>query len=392
MLIGLKVITLHLTPKEFGELNIYLGFIVLAYTIVYHPLILTSQRFYPEAISLGYTEQLNNYFSNISPRLTIIGTVIIFLSALIWYGLGNINYSLLLLAMILSISDFATNFNREILNTTQRHKRYALWRILESVAKQSIAVIILLTTQSGGTAIILGHTIASISLLAIFHKKNRTNPNTEQAIPEITKSYLLPLFPTMSLSWLHTHSNRYIIAFFLGDYSLGILAAATSLASRAFSMPFAIMQLYYRPKIYTQYTNKDLTQSKKTFIKLLTSTLLLLITNALIFTILGKNITKFLLSDNYNDVTKYLPAVILMLSTNTLNNLFEYLLHLQKKTKIILKIRGVSTLTTVTLSLILTPKFGLSFALHSVTIGSILEIILIIIISSKNEKKAHVYN
>ncbi|MBN2240943.1 MAG: flippase [Dehalococcoidales bacterium] len=198
--------------------------------------------------------------------------------------------------------------------------------------------------------------IVLFSLYIIIRQTGLTVPKFSN-----TKSYLkwgIPLTPNAAIMWAINVSDRYMIGYFLGSAATGIYSASYNIAlfSTFVMAPFGVV-LY--PYVARAYDEGNVEKTRKYLQYSMKYVLMISIPAAVSISMLAQPLVQILTTNEFLEGTAIIPWVAAGSLINTYFEMCNYIIHLVKKTRISLRILGISAVLNISLNLILIPCMGI---------------------------------
>jgi len=176
-----------------------------------------------------------------------------------------------------------------------------------------------------------------------------------------SKSYLrygVPLIPNSAILWIIHSSDRYMISYFMGAAFAGIYSGAYSLGNYAsfFLMPIGIVLF---PTITKFYDEKNLAEVKNYLKYSLKYVMMIAIPSALGLSILAKPMLKILTTTEFIPGSTIVPFVACGAVLLSFYQICVYVIHLVKRTELIVKLLSTSAALNIVLNIVLIPRMGI---------------------------------
>jgi len=181
-------------------------------------------------------------------------------------------------------------------------------------------------------------------------------------------TYSLPLIPNSLSWWAMSSANRYMILLFLGAYANGIFAISYKIPT-IMTMLVGVFSLAWQESSILTYDSKDrdmyYTNIFKKYLCVIFSISYLIISVNQIF-------IKIAVSGEFFESYRYTPILILSTIFNSIAGFYGTGYLGAKKTKHLLISSVIGGITTLLISLVLIPQFGLFGASTSILLGYII--------------------
>jgi len=174
------------------------------------------------------------------------------------------------------------------------------------------------------------------------------------------KSYLrwgIPLTPNTAILWIIHSSDRYMISYFISVAAAGIYGAAYAIGNYA---SFALMPLgaVLYPNISKTYDEGNL-DGTKNYLKYSTKYLMMVaIPSAFALSMLAKPLLQILTTPEFVSGSIVVPFVAFGAVLFCFFQIFVYIIHLVRKTKLTVRLLATSAGINILLNLILIPRMG----------------------------------
>jgi len=195
-----------------------------------------------------------------------------------------------------------------------------------------------------------------IALVIIFNRVGFQRPHFYNM-----KSYLkwgIPLIPNSAIWWIIQASDRYIIAYFLGESAVGIYSIANTIGlySSFALMPVATV-LY--PIISKKYDEGNYDECRNYFQYSFKYLMMVTIPAAFGLSILAKPLLQILTTSEFISGNYVVALCAFGALLNCFQQLCSYILHLVGKTQIILRILSIGAVLNVIFNIALVPRMGI---------------------------------
>jgi len=252
-LVGIRLLTEIMSPRDFGVLSLYLGVVALLATCIVNPTMQALLRYYQEYAMIGYGRLVRIVASKqlISMLLWITPFFLVGIILLLVYD--RVSFSDFILLGALVVIEIIRLQNTALLNSARMHKEYGFWAVADAWLRPLLAFV-LFKYFGASLTLVIGAFFCS-SLIVWFVMK-RTVPYDEDKKWNDSKfnklkilfwRYSFPLLPLGILGWVTGMGDRYLIGIILSPADVGVYVAIYGLASRPMLMLGSIVETTFRP-------------------------------------------------------------------------------------------------------------------------------------------------
>ncbi|MEE6133332.1 oligosaccharide flippase family protein [Priestia sp. GS2] len=191
--------------------------------------------------------------------------------------------------------------------------------------------------------------------------------------------YSVPLIPNALMWWIMGLSDRYIITYYMGLGANGIYAVANKIPgvlNIINSIFFQAWQISAIEEVNSKSKSKFFSNVFNVF-----STLMLLSTS--FFLIFLKKIADILVSNNFPEVWRYIPFLLLGVVFSSFSGFLGTNYIAAKKTRGVFKTSAIGAIVNIVINLLLVPVIGINGA----SLGTMLSFLIIWILRVKDTKK-----
>ncbi len=245
ILVGVKVLTHFLEPREFGRLSLAITVVNLIGMNLFGPLGQGLMRFWSIAVDDGRLETFHAISKRyiVSLFLLVLTVVLIALLGLL-FSIGSD------WAMVLSLSVLVgglTGWSRTrllILMAARKRKIVALINSGTELSKPLVAALLIVVFLPGVRYVLIGHVLAmGVSLAIAVYYYRRTyeealglssarkidGPDTSEMGREIL-SFSMPFLLWGGFAWVHQSADRWALAVYQGTHVVGAYAVISQIA------------------------------------------------------------------------------------------------------------------------------------------------------------------
>ncbi len=237
---------------------------------------------------------------------------------------------------------------------------YSTLDVTYNISQVSLIVAAIMTGYSLGGVItafmVSGILVIVISLSIIFRQIGGHVPRFSNM-----KSYLkwgIPLTPNLAILWIISVSDRYMISYFLGTASVGIYSASYALGQYASFILIPLGIVLY-PTLSKHYNEGNPEQAGKylsySFKYLMTIT----IPAAFGLSILAKPLLRILTTPEFVTGSNVVPWVAFGALLYCFYYMCLYVIQLEGKTYLTVRLLGTSAIANIILNLVLIPRMGI---------------------------------
>jgi O-antigen/teichoic acid export membrane protein len=254
--LAIVIYTRLLSPEEYGLYSLVITTVFIITAICFDWLRRSVLRYFEKYKKIG---KITEFISTVVSSL--IGIMVVVL--ILWYSGVNLfkNYldqniiSLLNIWALVILAEAGFTFVLCIRQAMQESFQYAIYSVINAVAKLAIAASSLYFFSAGPKGIFWGMIIATggVFLWDIFSFYQRWEIKISYSSKELFKKLLVYGFPLMGLSiasYILTAADRYMIKYFLTTEDVGVYSASYSLSSEVIQFPIVILFLASYPVVW----------------------------------------------------------------------------------------------------------------------------------------------
>lgn len=235
---------------------------------------------------------------------------------------------------------------------------FALINFISSFVAILSNIIFVVHLKLGAMSLVAGTLVSNIVQLLLYFGFSKVKINPKYSDHNLRKKMLqfsIPLIPLSIATWFISLADRRIILDFLGEAQVGIYSIATR---------FASVISIFSGAIYTAYTSfafskKGDADAKQQYARILN--VIYFFTFGVSFTIslFGPEILDLMVDESYKSAYLALPGVLFGQVFYAVNTIVSYGINFAKKTVYLLMSTVISAVASVSLNLILTPRYGI---------------------------------
>lgn len=192
--------------------------------------------------------------------------------------------------------------------------------------------------------------------------------------------FSFPLIFSNIFRVLVNESDKFFINYFFSPFTTGIYAIAQKIGNSIHQLVISPFLQTYMPRRFEIMKQKD---ASKTYGAILHYYLVVICSAGLALALFSSIIVRLMTTEQYHSAARYIPLAVLSVIIFGLKYHFETGIMIQKQTKYIAYINGVSALTNVALNFVLISRYQLWGALLALNISYSLTAVLNYIISQK---------
>lgn len=372
-IIGIRLLTDVLSPAVFGEIALIVGASTLATSVLINPTMQALLRYFPECAQSGQgvlAERMarQRILSMLWWALPLSAPLL--LTGLIqgWFGPAAAFLLLLLVAV-----DGMKMFRTTVMNATRQHHRYGLWLVGEAWGRPLLAYGATLSLGIRVELVLIAYIAMSLALYALLFRS--TDCQTPAAVRgELSgedllrrfEAYARPLIPLGIVGWVSSMGDRYMIGSLLSAQSVGMYAAAYSLASRPLLMLSSIAETSIRPVYYDAVARQDRQASRKYLVVWLVIVSAGGVAACALLTVFHGQLAGVLLGAEFREGSYLMPWVAAGYGLLALSHVTTRICYANDATRSVLTIETVGALCAVVAGLPLIYAYGLTGAAMAV--------------------------
>jgi O-antigen/teichoic acid export membrane protein len=372
-IIGIRLLTEALSPTVFGEIALIVGASMLATSVLINPTMQALLRYYPECAQSGegaLAERMARrrilsmlwWALPLSLPLLLIGLV------QGWFGPVAA-----LLLLLLAAIDGMKMFRTTVMNATRQHHRYGLWLVGEAWGRPLLAYGATLWLGIQVELVLIAYIVVSLALYAsLSHSIDPHAPTTvdrnvqEGDLLRRFEAYARPLIPLGVVGWVSSMGDRYMIGSLLSAQSVGMYAAAYSLASRPLLMLSSIAETSIRPVYYDAVARQDRQASRKYLVVWLVLVLAGGVAACALLTVFHRQLAGVLLGAEFREGSYLMPWVAAGYGLLALSHVTTRICYANDATRSVLTTETAGALCAVVIGFPLIYAVGLKGAAMAV--------------------------
>lgn len=353
--LAIAVYTRLLSPDEYGRYALVIAGTGVANVLLFQWLALALLRYVP---AHDTPQRLLGTVLVIYRRLVVI-TAMIGLFAMLWVPQG---WRLLFLsALFLLWAQGWFEINLQVLRAKLAPVTFGSASGLKAVLAIATGVL-LLRWHSIALSAIIGHIVGFLLGSAIQWRSlwQGVRARADRRIAVQIAQYGLPLSATLALSYLLNSSDRFLIAYFIGDYAAGVYAAGYDLASQILMMLMLIINTAAFPLILNDLEQHGIEPARQQLSRNIVLLLAVAAPATVGMVLFAPEIARTVLGQRFQDTAiSLIPWIAVATLLNGLRSYhFDLAFQLGKSTVHQLWVMGAAILVNVVLNFIWIPRYG----------------------------------
>lgn len=360
--------TAYLSPELYGELN------MITITITFLTPLLTLQfatTVFRFANHQSEEKQNMITFIALSSVIPVILVVSIFLKNIIeYFEIGYITryYKYILIIFIFS---YLNSVLKEKIRTNSKVKLYSIIGIIETFITVSLNIYLVPKFLVLGMIMSMTYSAIIISIiLAYFSRLDkiiRIKYWNKDIFKEMLK-YSIPLIPNAIIWSILALADRIFLKYYYGLEEVGLY----SVASKIPVILTVIFNIFYNSLQISMLDEYKKEGFDKFFHNIFYNISLIQMFCVIGITILIKPMIKFIVSETYIEIWKYIPLFLLTILFNNYSAILGIKYLLKKDTKNLLKSSFVASVANIGFNYLLVPKYGIFGAIMATVIAYII--------------------
>lgn len=355
----LPLYTKYLTPEQLGTSDTITTFTGLLFPILVLGLDSAYSAFY---FDVNTKEHKDRVFNSILTML-IVTSIIPIIAIVFSKSISNILFNTTSYYGVVIISLLGITCNLWYLPFSlyvRLENKMTLFAIVNTTASMLMIISNIITVsvlKLEESALIISTLITNVFMLLIYlittKKKYRINYFDKNLSKKMLK-YSIPLVPMIVSSWILTSSDRVILLYFAGQFSVGLYGIAAR---------FVNIVNTFTNSIYTAYTTfafqtKNEKNSKEVYAVILDIMNFFLVLIVFFVSIFGKEIITLMTSVNYVEAYYILPCLLFAQLFYAANTIVSYGLAFEKKSNYMLLNISIAATVNIILNIICIPYLG----------------------------------
>ena len=377
--IKIPVLTKVLSPADIGIYSFVLSLLTYIQVIFLSWISSTSWRFIYEKERIG---NANNLFYSLLPLiflttfLAAIGTL--FLS--IFISLSIIGNLLLFVGFFTILTQELAGLYLLYLQASNKIKNWAVIISAQQILSFILMLIFLYQLKLGIVSVFLSQVLINLILLLLVSsklKKPTKNLENQLSFHTVFSYSLFTIAANLALLVLN-NSDRIIINYYKGSYSLGLYSQTYSIASVGFFSFIQVFNTVFIPIYNKEIVNKRTCANGTGSINITRLYFVLLLPVCLFFCFNGKNITSVLLAKSFQGFYNIIPFVVIGNFLYGIANFYEVKMKLENNIKRGTAYLYIAAISNIVLNLLLLKNSGIIAAAITTFISYLLLAVLLI--------------
>lgn len=366
----LPLYTKYLSTSEYGIADLSITFINLLLPVITMSVF---EMFMNDVIQ--HPTKRQHFLKNVSCLLFFTNMCAWIISHILYeMGYIHIDYSILLLMLILMTLQSYNNLISNFLRAINKNIIYAVFNLIQTILLIALAIIMLQNLKLG----LIGYFYANIGAYAVvlllatptvFFPKKHKMLKEKSNQPQFNIIYLkqlikksLPLIPNALMWWGINSADKVFIVLILGTSASGLFAAANKLPmfiTMLSTVFFQAWQVSAMEEVHSEYKEEFYTSVFRGFIFLMNLGVLFLY-------IFMKPIANILFSDGFSQSISYIPFLILAAYFSNIASLLGANCIAEGETSFVFR----SSIFCAVINIILSPIFIKEMGLHGAGISA----------------------
>jgi O-antigen/teichoic acid export membrane protein len=391
------------TEAEYGQMSLAtatLGIVIVFSKFGIQRAVL---RFYSEFKENKRNLDITYYYTTSFLSVCIISLTIalVFLLVVEFYPDAQLDAQYIKILHVLPLLIFFDALNSiffMFLRAEQNVKFYSMLGIINKYLIVLVSLLFVLVFKLGILGIFIGIAsidgLTSLFLLIKFLVQGKIKPkNFSFSLFKELVSYGVPLIGFELSALLLTSGDRFVIQHFLGSAAVGIYSASYSLTKYFVEFFSSAFRLAVMPIFMSIWEKKGREETQDFLSSVLKIYLMIGIPIIFAISFLGRDIIILFASKKFEEGCVIIPFIIIGYVIYSANFIYGAGLYLSKKTTTLLIINLISASINIILNLLLIPIWGLYGAAITTLFAFIIEVILLLSISSRTVSvKLHIHN
>jgi len=344
-----------LTPAQYGTYALVMALAMFGNALLFWWLKSSILRYYP-------TSRREDVLSTAVYFYYALSLGLISLAIALFIALPGPSGLLAALASLIAISLGLFEATIELARAQLKPKLYGILSITRAVLAP-IFTVVLINLGLGTPSPLIGVLLATLisSAAGAKHLWLRFRPRLLPSTVPLILQYGLPLGLTYLLSYVVGYTDRFMIAYFLGEAPTGVYAASYDLAFNSINMLSWVIGLASVPLILSSYEKKGAGSARVRLRYNFRLLSFVLIPATIAVWLYAPELTKFLLADEFQKGADLILALTAIGATlHGFRNLhFDIAFQIARKTRYQAYSMGIAALINILLNLLAIPHWGL---------------------------------
>jgi len=364
-----------LSPDEYGRYALVIAGVGLFNVVFFQWLRLSLLRFLP-----AHLENPKHLLSTLQFAFIVLSLFTGGLGLLVsWLWPDPTWKALILLAVPMLWAQAWFELNLELVRSRLKPLRYGLMNGIKAVVALALGATFVLWGQ-GSYGPLFGLMLGMLLAAAICGRMEweGLSPRITQSILSEMLSYGLPLTATFALAFVVSSSDRFLIAWLLGEGPAGVYSASYDLGQQTLTLLMVVVNLAAYPLVVRALEQKGVEAAKEQLLQSCTLLLAIAFPAAVGMAVLAPNISAVLLGASFReDAARLLPWVALaILLAGVRAYYFDLAFQLGRHTLVQVWVVGAAALLNIFLNLWWIPYYGLMGAAYATFAAYLLAFLL----------------
>jgi O-antigen/teichoic acid export membrane protein len=342
------IYTHYFSPSEYGEIDFYLIILTMLYILVSLQSIESAFRFVQDS---NKKENVTSTITNAS-TIAFVGIIIFIIVMLVYGKVTSFQYTYIFIGFV-STSIFANMF-LETIRGMNKTTSYVMVNVISTVISSACNILFVVGIGIGAIALLITPIIANVLVITIILYKERFIQYFKASavcLKEIKEQlyFSIPLIPNAISIWLLSAIGRFVLLFYYGAHSVGILAFALKfpLLLGVFS---SVFYMAWQISAVSQYNAND----KNIFASnVFNQYALLLLTSLLLFLPAVKVLIFTIMGDAFIEAWLYIPIFLIGVVVRAFAQFYNVGFYGAKKTIVVFHSSLIAAIIYFTVSMIL---------------------------------------
>jgi O-antigen/teichoic acid export membrane protein len=366
LLVGARLTTEFIPPKDYGTANLLLGLSVLAQDIFCTPILHAALRFYPDRLRCGDVWRLRQITRTYLLKTTVPLLLLMVLGGAVYSHFTALSFWAFPLLAGLVAFLVPQTLELNFWMAARRQRPAALINGGVFWLRPLLIVAGAWWLGPSPQVVVLGYMLASAIVYVIGRlvvpREGLLPPPHAVPDPQFDRSilrYAAPLMPLAIVAWITALSDRYIVGGLLNAEAVGVYSIAYSLISHPFLIGYGTLSRTLTPVYFQAVSHENHRSARRVFLAWLGATVLMGLVGLVLVLLLKHWIVQVLLAERYRASVELLPWIAGGYCLYSVGWVFEKRLHAQKQTLRLLCIHSAVAATAIAAPLVLMRHFGL---------------------------------
>jgi len=350
-------------------------------------------RFYSEFKANKRNLDITYYYTTSFLSVGVISLIIalVFLLVVTFYPNAQLDTQYIKILYVLPLLIFFDALNSIFFMFLRAEENVKLYNMIGIIAKYLavlVSLLFVLVFKLGLIGIFIGMAlIDGLTALFLFIKfliQGKIKPkNISFSLFKELVAYGVPLIGFELSGILLTSGDRFIIQHFLGSAAVGIYSASYSMAKYFVEFFSAAFRMAVMPIFMSIWEKKGREETQAFLSSVLKIYFMIGIPLIFAVSFLGRDLIILFASEKFEEGCVIIPFIVTGYVISSANFIYGAGLYLSKKTTSLLIINVISTIINIILNFLLIPIWGLYGAAITTLFAFIIEVTLLLIISSR---------